>query len=173
MFTLDRSIGGRPRRWVRQRARAAVAVIIAPLALVAAVPAAAQSNDSDLRNEVGELHRTVEGLNAKIQDLERRIADHPQPAQPAPESAAGPPAADANVSAAANKHDPGERWHEIRRGLSKAEVEAAIGRPSRIMDVSPRTVWYYQYASVGNGSVVFAADDTVIDWQTPPFGTWW
>jgi hypothetical protein len=166
MCSLDQSLVRWSHTW------AGVAVIIAALALFGATPAAAQSDDATLRNEVGALHRTVDDLNAKIQDLERRLVGRPQP--PA-ENVVVPPAADTTgpAAAAAHERDPEERWHDIERGMSKADVEAVIGRPSRAMDVSPRTVWYYQYARVGSGSVVFASDGSVIDWQTPPFGTWW
>lgn len=149
------------RSWL---ARTGFVLIVTPLTLLRGAPAAAQSDDNAaLRNEVGEMRQTIDTLNSKVHDLERKLADRPEPT----------PAAPAAVPADARGKDAGDRWHEVKRGMSKAEVETLLGQPSRAMEVSARTVWYYQYANVGSGSIVFADDASVIDWQTPPFGTWW
>ena len=144
-----------------------VALISALLTLLGLTAAVAQSDDNAaLRNEVGELRHTIDTLNAKVHALERKLGD----GAPATSEAVTPPA---NAAAVATPDDVGARWHQVRRGVSKADVEALLGQPSRRLAFDARTVWYYQYANIGNGSVVFADDGSVIDWQTPPFGAWW
>jgi len=66
-----------------------------------------------------------------------------------------------------------DQWHRIGRGMTMQAVEALLGRPHRTMRVNVQTVWYYAYPDIGSGSVVFADDGSVVDWQTPPFNTWW
>ncbi len=166
MFGHDRSSVRRPGSCMRSWfARTGFVLIAAPLTLLRVAPAAAQSHDNAaLRNEVGEMRQTIDTLNTKVHDLERRLADRPEPT-PQTERVPAP--------AATGGQDAGERWSEVKRGMSKTEVETLLGQANRTMDVSTRTVWYYQYSNAGSGSVVFAGDGSVIDWQTPPFGTWW
>jgi hypothetical protein len=56
--------------------------------------------------------------------------------------------------------------------MTTQEIETLLGRPTRTMKLTPKTIWYYSYTDIGNGSVVFT-DDSVIDWQSPPLNTWW
>lgn len=167
MFRLDHSFVQAPIKVIRRRlALTGVLVIVASITLLDVAPCGAQNDDNAaLRNEVQEMRQTIDSLNNKVRDLEQKLADRP-PATPA--TAPIPPATRADAG-----QDAGERWSEVKRGMSKAEVETLIGQPSRTMDVSTRTVWYYQYSNMGSGSVVFADDGRVIDSQKPPFAAWW
>lgn len=168
MFDLNRCAVARYRAYTATGSRPTRVVLIgALLTLLWVAAAVAQSDDNAaLRNEVGELRRTIDTLNAKVHTLERKLGDG---APSTSETVASP----ANAAAGATPDDVGARWHQVHRGVSKADVEALLGQPSRRLAFDARTVWYYQYVNVGNGSVVFADDGSVIDWQTPPFGTWW
>ena len=131
-------------------------------------PASAQSDP--LRDEIQELRRTVEGLAARVESLERRSGGQPESAPAAtPEAATTKPTA----PAAAGNATVQEHWQRLTRGMSVAQVEALLGRPQRTVDMSPKAIWYYSYEGIGNGSVVFIKDAGVVDWQSPPFGTWW
>lgn len=154
------------------------------LELTGSAPSA-MAEDGDvgaLRVEIEQLKRIVEQLDSTAQRLE---AQHGQPAVPphaAPPHVAPPPAATAPPAvplAAPATPVPNpevtiqERWRRIDHGLTMEQVEALLGRPNRTVPIVPKTVWYYSYPAIGNGSVVFGADGTVSDWQTPPFNTWW
>jgi hypothetical protein len=167
MSGLDRWFAQGPaqamQRWF---ARTVLVLIVTVFILFDVAPGGAQSDDNAaLRNEVGEMRQTIDSLNRKVHDLEQKLADRP-PATP--ETVPTPPEARAT-----GRQDAGERWGDVKRGMSKAEVGTLLGQPDRTMDVSTRTVWYYQYNNMGSGSVVFADDGSVIDWQKPPFATWW
>jgi len=150
---------------------------VAPLALVAwlcLAPAVAggQTGETEtLRQQVEELTRTVDRLNKTVEGLERQLGDRAQVKDGAPLATPTPaPEARAAVPSAAK---PQERWHGLATGMTVHQVEALLGRPDRTLDLSPNTLWYYTYPDVGSGSVVFANDGTVSDWQPPPFSTWW
>lgn len=172
MFRLDHSVLQGPAKSMRRRfTLTRVLVIVASITLLDVASGGAQNDDNAaLRNEVGEMRRTIDSLNSKVHELEQKLADHPQPT---PQTEPAPHAADASATVAADRRDARERWSEVKRGMPKTEVEDLLGQPNRTMNVSTRTVWYYQYSNSGSGSVVFADDGSVIDWQTPPFGTWW
>jgi hypothetical protein len=148
-----------------------VLLLAVPLSLLALSVAHAQSEDGTaLRRELSDLKRTVEGLNTKIESLERQLADQHAPAV---QEAVGvtTPTSDAPPTAAPGTQ-PQERWGRISRGMTFQQVDALLGRPQRTIDLSPKTVWFYAYPDIGNGSVVFQ-ESSVTDWQAPPFNTWW
>jgi hypothetical protein len=155
--------------------RLVVVLIVVTAWLIGGTPGRAESNDiDDLRQEVTALKRTLQSLNARVESLERQVSARPEsnaPVAAALENAA--PAAGPAATPSIPQASVRERWHNITRGMSLEQVEALIGRPERTMNVSANTVWYYSYPDVGSGSVVFAADGSVIDWQHPPFNTWW
>ena len=167
MFRRDQSVMQGPAKSMRRRFTLIGALlIVASITLLDVAPGGAQNDDNAaLRNEVGEMRQTIDSLNRKVRDLEQKLADQP-PATPQ----TAPVPSDARATGGP---DLGTRWSEVERGMSKAQVATLLGQPSRTMDVSARTVWYYQYSNLGNGSVVFAEDGSVIDWQRPPLGIWW
>lgn len=144
------------------------------LSLGACTPLAARGENSDaaaLRQEVNDLKQVIQHLNERVEGLEMQL----QPGSDSdPQAAAAPtpPVAQPSASPA-----PGEsirdHWRQIDHGMTAQEVEALIGHPQRTMTVNLKAVWYYTYPEVGSGSIVFAQDGSVDDWQTPPFNTWW
>jgi SmpA / OmlA family len=143
-------------------------------------------------NEVAALRQQVKELTEVVQRLEERVGQLERQLSPASASSARTaPSVDAptpsHVSAAASPEAPTpqpvpptvqrdplrDHWHQISRGMTTQVVETLLGRPHRTMTVNTQTVWYYSYPDIGSGSVVFAQDGSVVDWQTPPFNTWW
>jgi hypothetical protein len=148
--------------WVPQVGSRTVLLVL--LCLAGAAPASADSTDVNaLRQEIQELRGAVERLDARVRALEQQ---RPEPAaSQSGASATGPAPAAAT---------PGlrDRWQHVERGMTTQEIEALLGRPTRTMKLTPKTIWYYSYTDIGNGSVVFT-DDSVSDWQSPPLNTWW
>lgn len=145
--------------------------LIIPLSLLAASAAVAQSADSTtLRRELNDLKQTARDLNTKIESLEHQLAGQPEPA---PQAVETPAAAAESAPTPASGTGPQECWGRVTRGMTFNDVEALLGHPQRTMDLSPKTLWYYSYRDVGSGSVVFTRERGVIDWQAPPFNTWW
>jgi hypothetical protein len=150
------------------------AAVIASL-LWATIPTTACAESGEvpaLRQEVRELKQVVERLDQRVERLEAQLSPQSKASSKdvgvTSSEAAPPPPAPTVSGASARDH-----WHRIDHGMTPQEVEALLGRPQRTMTVNAKTVWYYVYPDVGAGSVVFAPDDGVDDWQTPPFNTWW
>lgn len=144
------------------------------LLLCLAIPLAARAEDSQpttLRQEVIDLKQAVQHLTERVEGLEKQILPR---SESVPQAAATPATPVPRVSAPATPGDSiRKHWREISRGMSAQDVETLIGRPQRTMNVNLRTVWYYTYPEVGSGSIVFAPEGGVDDWQAPPFNTWW
>jgi hypothetical protein len=65
------------------------------------------------------------------------------------------------------------QWHSVKTGMSDGEIRKLLGTPSREFTLDGKSVWYYSYPGIGNGSVLFSRDEhTVAGWQHPPFGFW-
>lgn len=153
--------------------------------LVYAPAARAQGDDVDsLRQELGDLKRAVERLDAHVQRLEQQPSPAPTVTAPAgqppvPSPVVTPPQTPIAAPPARETPPPSaeagvrQRWREVDYGMTTEQITALLGPPQRTMDLNPKTVWYYTYPEIGNGSVVFTADSGVIDWQPPPFNLWW
>ena len=142
------------------------------LSLCVFAPLAARAEDTEttgLRQEVTDLKQIIQHLSERVEGLEKQLTPQPESGS---EAAAAPPIPAAQPSAPAPSESIRERWRQIDRGMTLQNVEALIGRPQRTMTVNQKTVWYYTYPEVGSGSIVFAEDGGVDDWQTPPFNTW-
>jgi len=149
------------------------------LCLCAAAPLVARAEDGRgetgdvpaLQQEVRDLKDVVQRLGERVEGLEKQLQP---PSQPAPQAAAAPAPPVPQPSAPVTPGDSArEHWRQVSHGMSAQEVETLLGHPQRTMKVNLRTVWYYTYPEVGSGSIVFASDGGVEDWQTPPFRTWW
>ncbi len=139
--------------------------------LVCVPVAHAQGDDADsLRQEVGELKRTVERLDAKLQHLEQQPT--PSPQGPAAESIGAATSASATATPT-TEASARQRWRQIEYGMSTSDISALLGPPQRIMEMSPKLIWYYSYPESGNASVVFTDAGGVIDWQAPATNAFW
>jgi len=116
------------------------------------------------------LQKEIEALGAKIEQLEKSLSGQPPAGPTAPAQPQG--TVRAPFEAAPPKEVVRELWKNIEKGNTEDQVEKILGPPEITMKVDSRTVWYYHYANIGGGSVVFRKDGKVIDWQKPPFG-WW
>lgn len=154
------------------------------LCLCVAIPLAARGENSEttaLRREVSDLKQVVQHLSERVEGLEKQLlprsASDPQaaaaPETPVPLVSAPATPAPRGAAPATPGDSIRNHWRQISRGMTTQEVETLLGRPQRTMNVNLRTVWYYTYPEVGSGSVVFAPEGGVDDWQTPPFNTWW
>ena len=141
------------------------------VSLAFAPTAHAEGNDVDsLRQELGELKRAVEHLDSKLQRLEEQQSPSPLATSPADAGAATPAREPPAPVGAAGVQ---QRWREIKYGMTTDQITVLLGSPQRTMDLNPKTVWYYSYPEIGNGSVVFTTEGGVVDWQLPPFNVWW
>jgi outer membrane murein-binding lipoprotein Lpp len=62
-------------------------------------------------------------------------------------------------------------WAKISTGMTSAEVFGLLGEPTRRLNMDGRTVWYYSYPALGNGSVFFTDAGIVSSRQSPfPWG---
>ena len=151
---------------------AAGAILIAALGVVTA--AYGQDREA-MRRELEQVKHDLERLTTRLGQLEQQLATPAvtPPAAP-PAVVQAPPAAAAEMPPAApmDEHQLRDRWRGVHHGMMTGEVETLLGHPHRTIALTARTVWHYSYGDVGNASVVFAADGTVMDWQSP-FNSWW
>ena len=153
--------------------RVARAVYLVAALLVVTAPFIRAEDDgiATLRKEVGALKRTVERLDKRVESLEQQLVAEPTPGPERAEASqmrslpAAPPAPMPETSIR-------DSWRRIERGISAKEVEALLGPAQRTMELAAKTVWYYSYPGIGSGSIVFARDGHVVDWQRPPLSAW-
>ena len=153
-------------------ARLGAALLALSLCMCAPLTAQAETSEADaLRQEVNDLKQVIQHLNQRVEGLEKQRASQSEPSAQAV-AASETPAPQPSVPATPNANVR-DQWRRIDHGMTAQDVEALLGRPQRTMMVNLKTVWYYAYPEVGSGSIVFAQDGGVDDWQTPPFNTWW
>jgi len=152
---------------------------------------ATEPDVAGLEREVATLRATVQRLQARVERLERQAAPEAASAsgtmRTAPTDAllapartdvgASPalPGPDAPIAAQALAAggDPGPQarlrinWSRIAAGMASTEVSSLLGAPSRRLTLDGRTVWYYSYPALGNGSVFFTAEGRVSSHQSP------
>jgi hypothetical protein len=138
--------------------------------LAVSAPVRAESDDTGaLRHEVGELRRSIERLSSRVESLEQRLAAESGPSN----QETGKTPQSVERAGAAREVGLRDHWQSVKQGMTTQQIEALLGRPDRTVKLPSKNVWYYSYPDVGNGSVVFAEDGTVIDLQAPPFNSWW
>ena len=159
---------------------AVAAVFVCVLGTALAAPAQAQDGDaSSLRQQVQTLTQRVDKLEAEVHALQHVQATHspmsgqapmarqaPMAEQPA---MAGRPAVTVNQSFGAEA-DLRHAWHQLKRGMTAADVKKLLGPPSGQFRTGNITVWYYHYTGVGSGSVTISQDGKLDDWQQPSHG---
>lgn len=155
------------RAWVRHTAGAL---------LFASTLAFAQQIDVDeLQIEIQVLRREVKALRLRIESLEAKGGAGVRTA-----SLAQPQAKQTNMDSPAHVQadEPVSdqvatlmrRWSKVASGMTGREVEEAIGEPAAKLTIDGRPVWYYSYAGVGRGSVMFDGGGRVSSLQAPVGG---
>lgn len=97
---------------------------------------------------IAKLEQMVDRLEVRIQQLEKR-----------------------QVTSSTQKEDEHlavkwknkRNWRELRRGMSKGEVESLLGEPGKIASMSFADVYYYP--DMGGSSVTFSLNGTVDGWR--------
>lgn len=147
------------------------------------------ADDLPLSQQVEQLRREVQALQARVQQLEQQqhtgAAAVPAAAASSvsttTSTSSGTTTAQSAPVAPPTSVEPAlqslgrlkQAWKGIDSGMSEAQVHDRLGTPGRIFTLGGKTVWYYSYEGVGSGSVAFSANSKkVIDWQHPPFGFW-
>jgi len=162
-------------RWVPGVTGAAL--LLSPLCVAAQQPQGEAGDQAPLQTEVHELRLELQRLQRRLDSVEARIAATP-PVASATHGVVAPPAAsgpdDASAAAATLTPQIVENWDALREGMDPQRVRTLLGEPSRDFKLGGQGVWYYHYAGVGGGSVMFSrGDGKVLSWQRPPFHAWW
>lgn len=179
----------KPKQYFIQARAISLAALL--LILPAIQPVHAQQSEvAALRAQVQELQRMVIDLQQQVQELQARL-----PSRPAVASSTRAEAAVTNdtshirgyvrpdlVSASApvspapsstlTPETIRENWHTLEKGMSNQQVNSLLGAPTRSFKLNNKLVWYYDYAGIGRGSVMFSQQGQVTDWQKPPASHW-
>jgi hypothetical protein len=133
---------------------------------------AQQTDVDELQIEIQVLRREVKALRLRIESLEAkggagvRSASLAQP-QANMDSPAHMQADEPVTDQVATLM---RRWSKVASGMTGREVEEAIGEPAAKLTIDGRPVWYYSYAGVGRGSVMFDGGGRVSSLQAPVGG---
>ncbi|MHB8252526.1 MAG: hypothetical protein ACYDEV_02210 [Acidiferrobacter sp.] len=111
--------------------------------------------------ETAALQAQVKSLQAQVRDLKAQL--HTGVTVPPP-----PSSAESANSVFAWRH----QWRQIRTKMTEPEILRLLGKPQQVLHIGSGPVWYYHYAEIGSGSVVFNNSHQVLVWQEPPFGQW-
>jgi len=154
--------------------------------LAGALPVAA--DDLPLLQQVEQLRRDVQALQARVRQLEQQ--QHTGATAGSATAASSVSTTDTSSGSTTALTAPvapptsvepalqslgrlKTAWKGIDSGMSEAQVRGRLGTPGRMFTLGGKTVWYYSYEGVGSGSVAFSANSKkVTDWQNPPFGFW-
>ena len=159
---------------------------IGAILLLLSPQVSAQSKDDDisLREQVQKLQRALAAVQKRLDVIEADRHSEPASATQPNHAAANPSPTGQNTGTrgVTTRQAPGptltpqrvENWSALHRGMNPEQVKALLGQSDRNFKLSGQTVWYYYYTGVGGGSVVFSrVKNTLLDWQPPPFHTWW
>src|SRR5262249_13292825 len=156
---------------VEMSTRSPQLVLLAAL-LLAPTATFAQEDDfdlSELRQEIEVLRREVKALRTRIDTLEaKREGKTASPSSGSTQEASG-----TTISRTDKAAELRARWSRVMRGMTGAEVTDAIGEPAGKLTLDGRPVWYYVYAGIGRGSVIFDGGGRVSSWQAPTPGWSW
>lgn len=156
--------------------------MLVAVGLCCSLPAPIASADS-VSQQLEQLRQQVHSLEQRVRQLEQTQ----DPGSAAIQNASVPPAAPTEAPAAEVTHpapvtsvDPAlqslgrlkEAWKGIAPGMNMAAVRERLGEPASEFTIDNKSVWYYSYTGVGNGSVMFSTGGEVIGAQNPPFGFW-
>jgi hypothetical protein len=157
-----------------------LAILVPAVFLFSIVPGHARAEDAEvteLQVEVEILRREVKALHARIETLEGKREGA---AARAPTSE--PVVARTNAPPPTGKTDNMRtdsivalklRWSKVAPGMTGPEVTETIGEPAAKLAIDGRPVWYYIYAGIGRGSVMFDGGGRVSSLQAPAVGWSW
>lgn len=177
-----------PRHYTTRAIALAAALLIAPC--IQAAHAEDSSEVAALRAQVQELQRMVIDLQQQVEELRARNPSPSGASVPArsettaanntprirgyvrPDLVGTPRDRSAASSPALTPETIRENWHTLEKGMSNQEVSNLLGAPTRSFRLKNKLVWYYDYAGIGKGSVMFSDNGEVTDWQEPPTSHW-
>lgn len=169
---------GHPRRRIALGLALALALALSSARAQAPAPPQGVDDIAALRAELVQIASLTRDVDARLRALEAKrdlsaASDTvPQPAaMPVPAAVATPmpmpmhmpPPLQAAVPAPA----PGPAWRQLHEGMTSDEVTALIGTPTRVFQLSGKTVWYYRYPAAELGSVFFTAAGRISSVQRP------
>jgi len=141
----------------------------------ALLSAHAQEQDpASLQKEVDQLRQEVQSLKEQVKSLHETAPaatppqTQPEVKQPAPNPVEPVPAKPPAGSITALR----ESWSHVEKGMTKAQIEEALGPPTNELTINGKLVWYYYYPGIGGSSVFFNGDGRVSSRQRPTVG-WW
>jgi len=96
----------------------------------------------------------------------------PQAAHPAQPAAAAEPTPANSKPTAERIVTLRQNWHQVERGMTKAQINDLLGPPTKELRINEKLVWYYYYKGIGGASVFFNSDGRVSSDQSPTLGLW-
>ncbi len=141
----------------------ALAVVVAAARAQAPAPPQAVDDVAALRAELLQIESLTREFEAHLQALEatRNLGTTPPPASEISASVTAP------VPAAGPAVTPRPAWRQLHEGMTSDEVTALIGAPTRVFQLSGKTVWYYRYPASEVGSVFFTSASRISSVQRP------
>ena len=156
-----------------------LAILVPAVFLFSTVPGHARAQDAEVRElqlELEILRREVKALHVRIDTLEgkREGASVRAPtSEPAAARTNAPPAGNTDNTRADSIVALKMRWSKVAPGMTGHEVAETIGEPAAKLAIDGRPVWYYIYAGIGRGSVMFDGGGRVSSLQAPAVGWSW
>lgn len=149
--------------------RASVWFTAAMLSIASALASAQQTEVDELQIEIQVLRREVKALRLRIESLEAKGGAGMKSASLAQPQAnmESPAHVQADEPVTDQVATLMRRWSKVSSGMTGREVEEAIGEPAAKLTIDGRPVWYYSYAGVGRGSVMFDGGGRVSSLQAP------
>jgi hypothetical protein len=141
--------------------------------------ALAHAGDADLRElqtEVEILRREVKALHVRIETLEGKresAAARAPTSEPVVARTNAPPTGKTDNMRTDSIVALKLRWSKVAPGMTGPEVTETIGEPAAKLAIDGRPVWYYIYAGIGRGSVMFDGGGRVSSLQAPAVGWSW
>ena len=155
-------------------------ILVASVFLFSIAPAHARAEDAEVRElqlEVEILRREVKALHVRIETLEGKresaTARAPTSEPVVARTNAPPPTGKTDNMRTDSIVALKLRWSKVAPGMTGPEVTETIGEPAAKLAIDGRPVWYYIYAGIGRGSVMFDGGGRVSSLQAPAVGWSW
>lgn len=120
---------------------------------------------SETDSRIVGMQAQIDALNKRLGQLELRLQ------QMTPLKLSSPAAlrVQPELTALEEVEKLGAVWDQLRRGLSKTELQQLLGEPASRLKLEQKILWYYTYPAIGSGSIMFDYSGKVSAWQKPPF----